>query len=103
MLANTLIRLEDALGSKDAAADMNTQIAARAASGTPVVSEKLKANIIVAFADAKFGAEIAAAVVSGAALSNGAKRRCLIALGGEVAGNDLINSIQATASASIKL
>lgn len=47
--------------------------------------------------------EILAAVVSGAALSLNAKRHILILMANADAGNELINAIQSSATAPIKL
>lgn len=47
--------------------------------------------------------EVLAAIVSGAALSIGAKRALLVMMGDATAGNDLINDIQSVATAPIKL
>lgn len=68
-----------------------------------IPSKKLKAAIVIALAANKSSAEIIAAVSSGAALTLAAKRRCLIAMGGDVAGNELINFIQSSATKAIKL
>lgn len=47
--------------------------------------------------------EVVAAIVSGAALSLGAKRRLLELMADAKAGNELVNVIQTVATASIKL
>lgn len=47
--------------------------------------------------------ELIAAVVSGNALSLNAKRHCLILMTNAVAGNELINFIQSSPTAAIKL
>lgn len=95
----TAIRLDDAFTSKSNSAAFQAAVAARSP-----LSPNLQADLIVAFtASKKDGAELIAAVVSGAALSKDAARRCLIALGDAVAGNELINFIQSSPTAPIKL
>lgn len=90
-----------------AAAALAAAVAAAAALAAAPAPKALSATthkrVIAAFANEKFAKEIEAAILSGAALSKEAKRRCLIALSGAIAGNDLINSIQLVATKAIKL
>ena len=94
----TAIRLDSAFGIK---ANSNAFQAAVVARVAP--SKKLAAAIVVALAANKSSAEIIAAISSGVTLTLAAKRRCLIAMGGDVAGNELINFIQSSATKAIKL
>lgn len=99
----TQIRLVVALASKTAAADLQAAVTARAA--LSVKSQKVLAVALTSQLNSKAKAksavdEIVAAIVSGADLSVGAKRRILEMMAGATAGNDLINFIQTNPQAS---
>lgn len=103
----TYIRLVDALTDVNAANDFVSSVNGRVAPQTDT-----QKRIIIMMTDSAsgsplnagpFAAEVIAAISSGAALSNEAKRRLLIGLADADAGNELVNFVQSVATPSIKL
>lgn len=102
---STLV-LINAMGDKTAA---NALLANIAAASAP---SKKTAQVLAVALTSQLGAktknksavdEILAAVVSGAALSIGAKRRILEMMADQTAGNELINEIQLVDTKPVKL
>jgi hypothetical protein len=100
---NTLI---DAVASAPCAKALLAAIAARApldAKNQVVLADALTSQLHGKAKKQSEVDEILAAVVSGAALSLGAKRRIIEMMAGATSGNELINVIQSTPTAPIKL
>lgn len=102
----TQLVLINALGDKTAANALIANL--NAASAPSAKTAKVLASALSSQLNAKTKVksavdEILAAVVSGAALSIGAKRRILTMMGDTTAGNELINDIQLVATKPIKL
>lgn len=91
----------DAWGNKQSALNFLAAISARSALSSDdynilrdVVTSKYSPQLAAAGQTPSPAQEIAAAVISGANLSLGTRKRILVAMGNKVAGNDLINNIQ---------
>lgn len=99
----TRLRLTDALTSSAASADVEASVLGREAV-TKDTKQRLDDTLgSDGLTGQAFGDEVANAIVSGDPLSHEAKRKILIALADERAGNELINFIQSSPTAAIKL